>query len=49
MSTRGRAADGGGARVITRVIGKQPIGTAFVTPYVVFLAAVFAYPLGFAV
>ncbi|TWD82177.1 carbohydrate ABC transporter membrane protein 1 (CUT1 family) [Kribbella amoyensis] len=31
------------------LLGKQPAGTAFVTPYVVFLAAVFAYPLGFAV
>jgi multiple sugar transport system permease protein len=30
-------------------LGKQPIGTAFVTPYVAFLAAIFAYPLGFAV
>ena len=35
--------------VISRVLGKQPIGSAFVTPYLVFLAAVFAYPLGFAV
>ena len=32
-----------------RLLGRHPIGTAFVTPYVVFLAAVFAYPLGFAV
>ncbi|TDO51370.1 multiple sugar transport system permease protein [Kribbella sp. VKM Ac-2527] len=31
------------------LLGKQPVGTAFVVPYVVFLAAVFAYPLGFAV
>lgn len=35
--------------VVSAVLGKQPIGTAFVTPYVVFLAAIFAYPLGFAV
>jgi multiple sugar transport system permease protein len=49
MRRRGRATEGGVARVVGRVIGKQPIGTAFVTPYVVFLAAVFAYPLGFAV
>jgi multiple sugar transport system permease protein len=34
---------------LSTVLGKQPIGTAFVSPYVVFLAAVFAYPLGFAV
>jgi multiple sugar transport system permease protein len=32
-----------------RILGDQPIGTAFVTPYLVFLAAIFAYPLGFAV
>ena len=32
-----------------RLLGDHPIGTAFVTPYIVFLAAVFAYPLGFAV
>lgn len=35
--------------MISRLLGKQPIGSAFVTPYLVFLAAVFAYPLGFAV
>ncbi len=35
--------------VVDRVLGKQPIGSAFVVPYLVFLAAVFAYPLGFAV
>jgi multiple sugar transport system permease protein len=34
---------------LATVLGKQPVGTAFVTPYVVFIAAVFAYPLGFAV
>ncbi|MEU0093862.1 sugar ABC transporter permease [Kribbella sp. NPDC006257] len=45
MRPRDRATDGG----VARVVGKQPIGTAFVTPYVVFLAAVLAYPLGFAV
>ncbi|MBC6460180.1 carbohydrate ABC transporter permease, partial [Actinomadura sp. HBU206391] len=30
-------------------LGRQVLGTAFVTPYVLFLVAVFAYPLGFAV
>lgn len=35
--------------VLATALGKQPVGTAFVTPYVVFIAAVFAYPLGFAV
>jgi multiple sugar transport system permease protein len=34
---------------LSRALGKQPIGSAFVTPYLVFLAAIFAYPLGFAV
>ena len=34
---------------VTRILGEHPVGTAFVTPYVVFLVAVFAYPLGFAV
>ncbi|WBQ03939.1 carbohydrate ABC transporter permease [Kribbella sp. CA-293567] len=46
MSARGRSGRGG---VLSSVLGKQPIGTAFVTPYVVFLAVIFAYPLGFAV
>ena len=32
-----------------RLVGRQPLGIAFVSPYVVFLAAVFVYPLGFAV
>ena len=43
---------GGGPSVRSlfgRILGNQPIGTAFVTPYLVFLAAIFAYPLGFAV
>lgn len=32
-----------------RLLGRQPIGILFVAPYVVFLFAIFAYPLGFAV
>ena len=32
-----------------RLVGRQPLGIAFVSPYLVFLAAVFVYPLGFAV
>jgi multiple sugar transport system permease protein len=32
-----------------RVLGRHPLGLAFVSPYVLFLAAIFAYPLGFAV
>lgn len=31
------------------VLGRQPLGMAFVAPYAVFLALVFAYPLGLAV
>jgi multiple sugar transport system permease protein len=31
------------------LLGRQPIGIAFVTPYAVFLAGIFAYPLGIAV
>ena len=37
------------SRPTGRILGEHPVGTAFVTPYVVFLAAIFAYPLGFAV
>jgi multiple sugar transport system permease protein len=32
-----------------RVLGRQPLGIALVSPYVLFLAAIFAYPLGFSV
>jgi multiple sugar transport system permease protein len=32
-----------------RLLGRHPIGYLFVAPYVVFLVAIFAYPLGFAV
>jgi multiple sugar transport system permease protein len=34
---------------ISRVLGRQPLGIAFAAPYAIFLAAVFAYPLGLAV
>jgi multiple sugar transport system permease protein len=37
------------ATTLGRIVGRQPIGAALVAPYVVFLLAVFAYPLGFAV
>ena len=30
-------------------LGRHPLGLAFVTPYVVFLFAIFAYPLAFSV
>ena len=32
-----------------RLLGRHPVGYLFVAPYVVFLFAIFAYPLGFAV
>ena len=34
---------------MSRALGRQPLGIAFAAPYAVFLAAVFAYPLGLAV
>lgn len=34
---------------LAAVFGRQPLGIAFAAPYAVFLAAVFAYPLGLAV
>jgi multiple sugar transport system permease protein len=32
-----------------RLLGRQPVGYLFVAPYVLFLFAIFAYPLGFAI
>ena len=34
---------------LTQVFGRQPLGTVFAAPYALFLALVFAYPLGLAV
>jgi multiple sugar transport system permease protein len=34
---------------LATVLGRQPLGIAFAAPYALFLAAVFAYPLGLAV
>ncbi len=34
---------------LAAVLGRQPLGIVFAAPYAVFLAAVFAYPLGLAV
>jgi multiple sugar transport system permease protein len=34
---------------LATVFGRQPLGIAFAAPYAIFLAAVFAYPLGLAV
>jgi multiple sugar transport system permease protein len=39
----------GAATLSRRALGRHPLGLAFVSPYVLFLAAIFAYPLGFAV
>jgi multiple sugar transport system permease protein len=36
-------------RLGRRLFGRQPLGYLFVAPYVAFLFAIFAYPLGFAV
>jgi multiple sugar transport system permease protein len=35
--------------VITKIFGRQPLGAVFAAPYALFLALVFAYPLGLAV
>jgi len=34
---------------LTKVFGRQPLGTIFAAPYALFLALVFAYPLGLAI
>jgi len=34
---------------LAAIFGRQPLGIAFAAPYAVFLAAVFAYPLGLAI
>jgi len=36
-------------QVLTKVFGHQPLGAVFAAPYALFLALVFAYPLGLAV
>ena len=36
-------------RLLTTIFGRQPLGIGLAAPYAVFLAAVFAYPLGLAV
>ena len=35
--------------MLTKVFGRQPLGTVFAAPYALFLALVFAYPLGLAI
>ena len=51
MTTATVSHPGGGPRRsrLATVIGRQPLGIAFAAPYAVFLAVVFAYPLGLAV
>jgi multiple sugar transport system permease protein len=44
---QGRQRSAGG--LMAKVIGRQPIGLLLSAPYIVFLAVVFAFPLGFAV
>ncbi|WP_372509401.1 carbohydrate ABC transporter permease [Streptomyces humicola] len=39
----------GRARRLAALVGRQPVGMVFSAPYAVFLAVVFAYPLGLAV
>ncbi len=36
-------------RRLTALLGRQPLGILFAAPYAVFLAAIFAYPMGLAV
>jgi len=49
MSTVATPARRAGKRLATGVLGRQPIGLLFSAPYAVFIAVVFAYPLGLAV
>ncbi len=37
------------SQALTKVFGRQPLGTVFAAPYALFLALVFAYPLGLAI
>jgi multiple sugar transport system permease protein len=39
----------GPRRRVTTLLGRHPVGMVFVAPYALFLAAVFAYPFGFAI
>ncbi len=48
MSTVEAAAPAGRSQGPRRPLGRQPLGLLLVSPYVVFLVAVFAYPLGLA-
>ena len=45
----GGGRDAGSRRWVTTLLGRHPLGAVFAAPYAVFLALVFAYPLGLAV
>ena len=47
--TVGKARSGSSTPRLAAILGRQPLGIVFAAPYAVFLAAVFAYPLGLAV
>ncbi|SDP38067.1 carbohydrate ABC transporter membrane protein 1, CUT1 family [Nakamurella panacisegetis] len=36
-------------RLVAKIFGRQPIGIALTAPYAIFIGAIFAFPLGFAV
>ncbi|RKT79556.1 carbohydrate ABC transporter membrane protein 1 (CUT1 family) [Terracoccus luteus] len=42
-------APGAPRSLVSRLLGRQPLGILFALPYAVYLAAIFAYPLGLAV
>jgi multiple sugar transport system permease protein len=48
-TVRTRAPASGRSTRLTTLLGRQPLGILFAAPYAVFLAAIFAYPLGLAV
>src|SRR5258706_9755329 len=45
----GRPDGTGRTRRTRRLFGRHPVGLVLASPYILFLIAVFAYPLGFAV
>jgi len=47
--TVGKTRSGRSTPRLAAIFGRQPLGIAFAAPYAVFLAAVFAYPLGLVV
>lgn len=47
--TLGRGSVSGRRRLREALLGRRPLGLLFAAPYAIFLAAIFAYPLGLAV